>query len=238
MKVQTKNQMDYVKHNFIPIKNKLLNKYSPAETHFEQLLLDAHIYFRREKCNFKYDTRWSYFDYYLPYYKIYIEIDGASHNTEEQKKIDKEKLDVIRRRQAYLLRIKNEDVLKMDSISIDQIKDMLFNYLGRTSRSHGRDHYEKRYNEVMQKEYAESIRQMSEALEDTSCVDKEVWLYQRDMDAIFKFENIFESKLCTKLGINEIAELLSMDYKRNLNRKYIFAHSEEECKARMILCYS
>ena len=93
MKVQTKNQMDYVKHNFIPIKNKLLNKYSPAETHFEQLLLDAHIYFRREKCNFKYDTRWSYFDYYLPYYKIYIEIDGASHNTEEQKKIDKEKLE-------------------------------------------------------------------------------------------------------------------------------------------------
>ena len=90
----------------------------------------------------------------------------------------------------------------------------------------------------MQREYAESIRQMSEALEDLSCADKEVWLYQRDMDAIFRFENIFDAKLCTKLRVNEIAELLSMEYIRNLNRKYIFAHSEEECKARMILCYS
>ena len=133
MIVKTQRNMDYVRHSFIPVKNKLLNKYSPTETHFEKLLLEAHIYFRREKCNFRFNTRWSYFDYYLPYYKIYIELDGLSHDTDEQKKIDKEKLDIIRRRQAYLLRLKNADVLQMQSISIEQIKEMLFCYLGKIS---------------------------------------------------------------------------------------------------------
>lgn len=238
MIVKTQRNMDYVRHNFIPVKNKLLNKYSPTETHFEKLLLDAHIYFRREKCNFKFNTRWSYFDYYLPYYKIYIELDGPSHDTEEQKKIDNEKLDIIRRRQAYLLRLKNADVLQMQSISIEQIKEMLFCYLGKTSRSHGKSHYEKRYNEVMGREYNEARRQMSEAIVSGIDTSSPVWLYQKDMDSIFVFDDIFEAKICTKLQVNKIAELLKAEPTHCVNRKYVFASSENECKARMIITYS
>lgn len=238
MIVRTEKQMNYVRHNFVQVKNKLLNKISPAETHFENLLLDAHIYFRREKCNFRRNTRWSYFDYYLPYYKIFIEIDGKSHDTDEQKLIDKEKEDVIKRRQSYLLRIKNEDVLKMESISIEKIKDMLFNYLGHKSRRHGRLYYERRYNEVVQQEYNDAVAKMSDALIEGINPTNAVWLYQKDMDAIFKFDNIFDAKLCTKLGVNKIAELLTIDYSHNTNRKYVFARSEEECMARMAFTYN
>ena len=90
MKVDTDKKMDYVRHNMQIVKNKLLNKYSKAESHFVELLNKANIYYFREKCNYRFGTRWCYYDFYIPFYRIYVEIDGKSHNSEEQKKIDKE----------------------------------------------------------------------------------------------------------------------------------------------------
>lgn len=48
MKVNKKN-IGYVRHSFTPVKNKLLNKNSKTESKFEQMLIDANIYFTREK---------------------------------------------------------------------------------------------------------------------------------------------------------------------------------------------
>jgi hypothetical protein len=48
MIVKTKKDMDFVKHNFTPVRNKLLNKDSNAEIHFEKLLTASGLYFRRE----------------------------------------------------------------------------------------------------------------------------------------------------------------------------------------------
>lgn len=237
MIVNTQDQLKYVRKNFIPIKNKLLNKVSKTENHFEKLLQNAHIYYVREKCNFKLNTRWSYFDYYLPYQKIYIELDGNSHNTDEQKKIDAQKAKIVKRRQAYLLRIKNDDVLAMTSITIDEIKEMLYYYLGSQSKRHTARYYQRRYNEVIQLEHQDAINNMKEALAYDIDINSEVWLYHKDMDMMFKFDNIFEAKLCTKLGVNEIAKQLIEGYDYNPRRKYIFAFSETACNAQMINAY-
>lgn len=56
MKVNKKN-IGYVRHSFTPVKNKLLNKNSKTESKFEQMLIDANIYFTREKGNYKIGIR-------------------------------------------------------------------------------------------------------------------------------------------------------------------------------------
>ena len=79
MKVNKKN-IGYVRHSFTPVKNKLLNKNSKTESKFEQMLIDANIYFTREKGNYKIGTRWCYYDFFVPYWRMYFELDGSSHN--------------------------------------------------------------------------------------------------------------------------------------------------------------
>lgn len=63
MIVRTRNDMSFVRHNFTQTRNKLLNKFSPAENHFEKLLTESGLYYRREKGNYRYNTRWCYFDF-------------------------------------------------------------------------------------------------------------------------------------------------------------------------------
>ena len=77
MIVKNQKYIEFVKKNVNQIQHKLLTKHSDAETHFESLLIKSGIYFRREKCNYRINTRWSFFDFYLPYYHLYIEIDGS-----------------------------------------------------------------------------------------------------------------------------------------------------------------
>ena len=54
-----------VRKKFIRRKHELLNKHSDAERRFIDLLINANLYFIREKCSFKY-SRWCYYDFYLP----------------------------------------------------------------------------------------------------------------------------------------------------------------------------
>ena len=110
MKVDYSN-IGFVRRNFTPVKNKLLNKSSQTESKFEKMLIDANIYFTREKCNYRIGSRWCYYDFFVPYWRLYFELDGGSHNNAEQKEIDTEKDCIVRNKQRFICRISNDYVL-------------------------------------------------------------------------------------------------------------------------------
>lgn len=154
MIVDSKSKTKFVQKNFMSIKTKLLNKKSDAETHFKELLTKANIYFVREKCNYKKNTRWCYYDFYIPILEVYIEIDGMSHNSDEQKKIDKEKHKLVKNKQKFLVRFTNEEVLNMDGITIEDIIDKLSIQL--KTRKHPRRDYKSKYFKNLNRNYEQS----------------------------------------------------------------------------------
>lgn len=111
MQVSSSN-FGFVKRRSVPIRNKLLGKDSKAESKFEQMLIDANVYFTREKGNYKIGTRWCYYDFFVPYWRLYFELDGFSHDNPGQKKIDMEKDRMVRNKQRFICRISNGYVLK------------------------------------------------------------------------------------------------------------------------------
>ena len=123
MKVDYSN-IGFVRRNFTPVKNKLLNKNSQTESKFEKMLIDANIYFTREKCNYRIGSRWCYYDFFVPYWRLYFELDDNQHNNEEQKEIDTEKDCIVRNKQRFICRISNDYVLnEMTEINFEIAKD-------------------------------------------------------------------------------------------------------------------
>ena len=98
----SKSTEKFIKKNTNQLRLKLQNKKSEAETKFAKLLSKANIYFMREKTNYKFGTRWCFFDFWIPKLRIYVEIDGAEHNTAEQQQIDREKEKIINDKQMRL----------------------------------------------------------------------------------------------------------------------------------------
>lgn len=238
MIVKTKKDMDFVRHNFIQIRNKLLNKNSIAEKHFEKLLIKSGLYFRREKVNFRYRTRWSYFDFYLPYYNLYVEIDGESHNNDEQKAIDIEKEKIIQREHKFITRLTNEQVLGMDSVDIDFLLSESFKQSVKKRKRKGAKHSENRYNAVMKEKREKGKRDMIDNANFAIDDKQEIWLYDNVIGEYFRFENIFDAKFSTEMTINEIHDLCeTKEYKRNNNRRYVFAYTLNDCEFRVAQTY-
>lgn len=236
MIVDNKSKMKFVKHNFTPVKNMLLTKHSDAETHFKELLTKANIYFVREKGNYKYNTRWCYYDFFLPYYRIYIEIDGESHNNEKQKAIDNEKKRIIQNKQRFLVRLTNDEVLAMDKFSIDAIIDKLAVQL-KTKRHPNRD-YKARYFKNLGRNYQQSMMDMKLSANFDIDETKKVYLYDHYIGNYFCFNNICEAKLNTQQSINEIYTLLdNFEYKKSATRRYVYGWTLQECENNVAKVY-
>lgn len=238
MLVKTKKDMEFVKHNFTPIRNKLLNKNSVAESHFEKLLIKSGLYFRREKGNYKYKTRWSYFDFYLPYYNLYIEIDGESHNNAEQKQIDKDKEKIVNNKQKFIVRLKNESVLAMDSVDIDFLLEQCFIQSAAKRKKHGKEYSRNRYNSVMSKKRECGRMDMLRDANFEIDEEQEIWLYDNAIGEYFRFDNIFQAKFSIEMSVNEIHKLCeTKEYKHNINRRFVFAYTLSDCELRVIQTY-
>lgn len=236
MIVDSKSKTKFVQKNFMSIKTKLLNKKSDAETHFKELLTKANIYFVREKCNYKKNTRWCYYDFYIPILEVYIEIDGTSHNSDEQKKIDKEKEQIVRARQKYLIRFTNDEVLSMDEITLENIIDKVVPTM-RTKR-----HPHRNYKDIFYQRMNFRINQSIEDMKPNCLFDidesKEVYLYDHFSGNYFCFKNVFYAKINTQLSINEIFSLLEeFDYKPCSNRRFVFGWTLEECENNVAKVY-
>lgn len=236
MKVDTPSKMKYVKRNFTPVKNKLLNKVSNAESHFEKLLINSPIYFFREKGNFRWDTRWCYYDFYIPYYRLYIEIDGKEHNLPEKVLIDNEKKALVRDNHYYLVRFTNEEVLDLDAIDIMEIIDKLCQQMANP----------KNPNEDLKGKFFRTLKwNRKKAIDDmirdaVFDVDKskKVYLYDHRIGEYFEFKNIIHAKLNTQLSVNHIYKLLNgFEYKKSAIRRYVFGWSLDECENNVAKVY-
>lgn len=236
MIVNNREKIDYVKHNFTPIKNKLLNKRSEAESHFQKLLIESGLYFVREKCNFKYNTRWCYYDFYLPFYRLYIEIDGASHNNEAQKAIDEDKERLVKNKHKFIIRYTNDEVLKLDSICLDDLINKVAITLKTKSHPH-RDYkakYFDRLNKIIEQSKADMLRDAKYEVDESA----KVFMYDHFSGNYFEFDNVLYAKLNTQLQINDILKLLyDFEYKRSSSRRYVFGWTLEECETNVAKVY-
>ena len=112
-------RLESVRSEFVNRKRQLLNKHSEAESHFEKLLNDAHIYHEREKCFYDCKGEWCYVDFYIPLYHLAIEIDGKEHRTQKQSFRDKNKEGFLScNRKIATVRITNEQCLAMRQINL------------------------------------------------------------------------------------------------------------------------
>lgn len=238
MIIKTKRDMEFVKHSFIPVQNKLLNKNSNAESHFEKLLTASGLYFRREKGNYKYRTRWSYFDFYIPYYCLYIEIDGESHNNDKQKEIDAEKETIILHKQKYIVRLTNEEVLSMKDINIEFLLERCFEQSAHKRKKKGKEHSRNRYNAVMRRKREKGISDIIKYANFDIDENQEVWLYDNEIGEYFCFPNIIEAKFSVEKSINEIHDLCeTTEYHKASNRRFVFAYTLSDCELRVMQSY-
>lgn len=97
----------------------LLNKKSKAENHFKKLLIDAGIKFTREKIQETID-RFYYTDFFIKDINLCIEVDGKEHENNISYDLKKEKK-IFENSNSITIRFTNEEVLKMDKISIHDI---------------------------------------------------------------------------------------------------------------------
>lgn len=238
MIVKSKKDMEYVRHSFTPVRNKLLNKNSKAEKHFESLLIKSGLYFRREKCNFRHGTRWSYYDFYIPFYNLYIEIDGSSHNTTEQKLIDTQKEKIVKNKVKFLVRLTNEEVLSMDSVDIEFLLRRCFEQSARKRKRHGWVYSKNRYVNVMQRKRQHGYDDIKETANFDIDESQEVWLYDNEIGNYFCFPNIIQAKFSVEMSVNEIHDLCEMkEYRKCTSRRYVFAYTLNDCEIRVMQVY-
>ena len=153
----SKSAEEFIKKNTNQLRLKLQNKDSKAETKFAKLLTKANIYFMREKTNFKFGTRWCFFDFWLPKLRIYVEIDGAEHNTAEQQQIDREKEKIITDKQTFIARFTNEEVLNMNEITEDFIIDRMVQCAMKRKRRH-------RNFDVIRNKYLARVKEVQDGI--------------------------------------------------------------------------
>lgn len=235
MIVDSVKKQEFIKHQFIKVQNKLLNKNSNAESRFANLLARANIYFRREKCNFKLGTRWCYYDFFLPVHRLYIEIDGESHNSLEQQKIDKEKEMMIKNKGYFMVRYTNEEVLKMEYFSLEEAITRMC--IQMRKKGCGPEARRKRYFNNLEYKFQQSVEDIKKSAICAIDESKEVYLYDNAIGNYFCFDNIIEAKLNTQLTINEIINLLNYDYIKHSSRRFVFGWTLEECEQNVAKVY-
>lgn len=233
MEIKDYNDMEFAQNHFLEVKNKLLNKFSPAETHFEEMLKEKGIYYVRERSNFKISTRWCYYDFHLPLYRLYVEIDGPEHKIESHKKIDEEKFDIIASKQRFLVRLTNQEVLDMKSIDMDHILDKLIEQskhkLWFTS--------ELTLGEYLRNIKANLTQTYSDYIEETGKTLKPkepIYVFNKQIGRAFVFENKLMAKIALQTHFAVIEDYLTRDYSKVNNRiKFVLAYSEEELRNRV-----
>ena len=237
----SKSAEKFIKKNTNQLRHKLQNKDSKAETKFAKLLSKANIYFMREKTNYKFGTRWCFFDFWLPKLRIYVEIDGAEHNTAEQQQIDREKEKIITDKQMFIARFTNEEVLNMNEITEDFIIDRMVQYASKRKRKH-------RNFDMIRNKYLKQVKEVQDGIRknvtrvkwDRIDICKKVYLYDHFIGEYFVFDNIIELKITLGTG-HTIEDFLYMleecEYNPMSSRRYVCAYSQSECELRVLKAF-
>ena len=228
--------MVYARHNFKSVKTKLLHKNSEAECHFEELLRETPYYYVREKTNFRYNTRWCYYDFFLPFYRIYIEIDGKSHDSKEQKVIDEEKREIVKRKQRFLVRLTNEEVLSMEEFSLAYIIHKL---CLQEHEYRKKDHMKKSFLpfDYFKNLHRNVIDSIVDSINDTGIElpkKEDIFMYDKRIGKIYWFENMYMLRMCLQVRIKDIiSRARASEQEQARNHNYVFGKSQMECIMRV-----
>lgn len=175
---------------------------------------------------------------------MYFELDGHSHDSQEQKEVDLEKDSIIRNKQRFICRISNDYILKeMTAIDFDIAKDLLFKYMvkSRFLRKKAKT-YEKAksyYEANLEKNHWQSMLDFTANNDSVSFDDnRTIVLYNNLTGMYYTFENIVDATLRTDLKAKYLWQLCHNEYKRVGNaRTYVAAFSFGECERRVAAVY-
>jgi len=117
-------RVEEIKKGFIHRKNQLMKYNNPSIEKMCSLLKDCGLYYVREKCFFDEIGTLFYADFYIPTLMMTIEVDGGYHNDSKRKYLDIKKEYFIAERSIVTLRYSNEDVLKINRLSIPNMIEL------------------------------------------------------------------------------------------------------------------
>jgi hypothetical protein len=232
--------LKFIRHNFQPVQNKLLNKKSDAETHFENLLIDFGEYYRRERGSFKYGQLWCYYDFYIPYYRIYVEIDGPEHSQREATEKDKEKERYVNNTFHYVVRFTNEEVLAMNKLTEEELIERAAASLCCDNRS-GKKFWKsyKRYKKNIEFNRDRTFHDVAYAI-GKEWSGRKIYMYDHRSGNYFEFDDVIDAKLrLEKISAPEIIRLSTThEYKHcPATRRYVFGLSLRECEDNVAKVY-
>lgn len=233
MVVDSEEKMQFVKERFNDIQQKLWNKNSKAEKHFCDMLNKSKIPHFREKGNYAFNTRWCYYDFYIPELRLYVEIDGKEHKLREQQVIDKEKEKIIKRKHRYLLRLENENVLSRTSIT----KNKLVGLLIYAQPHYKREWFKENYNINIKENYDLAIEDMKRTATFEIDENQSIFAYDNKSGEYYEFKNIFDAKMVTELSINKLNELIHIENKESPLRRWVFGFTQSECELNVMTVY-
>lgn len=173
-----------------PRKRQLKAKHSVPEKHFSELLNKANIFYHREKCCYDAKGHWYYIDFYLPIYKIGIEIDGIEHRYGERKEKDIEKDKFLEKsRNIKIVRISNKQCLSMDKINIVELYHKAYPKIPKTiEHFNARVAYRHKTKEQFEKTVSSRIN---------FDYNVPIYIYDKEKDHVFKFNNLYMLRRCT-----------------------------------------
>ena len=181
-----RERAEFMKTNVGKWKIGLLRKYSKAENHFMDLLDKTPFFYVREKCCYDLNKgNWCYIDFYIPLFKLGIEIDGKEHRNKENhdKDLKKEKF-LSEDRGISIYRITNEECLKMDSVDILKIL--------REVRKNESDAEKQMRIKTEQRDEDFQLKEMQKRAKFD--VHDEILAYCKLNDRIYRFKNLYVLK--------------------------------------------
>lgn len=214
----------YVKRNFNQTQKKLKEKDSKAETHFAELLQMSCIPYWREKGNYKFGTRWCYYDFYLPMLRLYVEIDGLEHNTIHQQMIDIAKEKIIRNKQRHIVRITNKEVLMMDSINEDYLLKKAA--IHRAKRA-GKPHMAQWFLDVILKNIESNWKEVQRDVEGNIKkhsvefdFEKPIFVFDSETGMTYEFEKFCHAKFFTGFNWSRMNEMLNGSFRYTKKNRF------------------
>ena len=113
---------------------------TPAEKRLRRILeqLNYGVLRGKFKCQYPISGRWIV-DFFFPEIRLAIEVDGAIHGTDEQRKLDRQKDADCKRFDITMLRITNREVFGNRAALIEKLRTGWRNALNRENRIIGMD---------------------------------------------------------------------------------------------------
>lgn len=234
--------MHFIKCNFNQVQSKLINKESLAESKFVELLRKSGIYYRRERGKYRFGQEWCYYDFFLPYYRIYVEIDGKEHQNENVRHKDKIKEKYISNNQSFMARFTNEEVMAMDEITLTMLIERVAKWLQSRRKVKNQktlDYFINKYWENQKQHLEQSEQDMRK--DDLVPIDEgqPIFLYDHYNGEFYEFSNIIYARQCIKeFSLPKLYDLIyNFEYKKSTSRRFILGTSLVDIESKIAKVY-